>query len=410
MVLSNKHAVTADTDWTADSWRSKPIQQAPCYRKLDELLVVEKTLKASAPLLSYSEIADFKKQLELVSCGKALLLQAGDCAELIKLPPQIKAYIASFHSFLHKLSSTIERETGKKTISLGRIAGQLSKPRSSKLERGFDNLPAYRGDLMNDIAYDSNARQFDAKRMLLGYSYSAAAIKYLQECETITQHSVYISHEALLLPYEEALVRQLSGGSIYYASSAHMLWIGERTRQYDYAHVEFCRGLVNPIGIKLSRHIDIAELLALIEKLNPFNESAKIILIARFGAIYIEEYLPQVIKAITKSAKNVIWLCDPMHGNSVTIENQKTRYMADIKKETNSFFKICQQLGVYAGGVHFEATYENVAECIDDFSVQSIYDVKIGYKSYCDPRLNNLQARDYVQFLSQVIKEQQGLL
>ncbi|MDN5248737.1 MAG: 3-deoxy-7-phosphoheptulonate synthase [Alphaproteobacteria bacterium] len=406
MASSNKHAVTADNDWFAASWRNKPIKQAACYRNLDELLAVEKTLKASAALLPYSEIVEFKKHLQQVACGRALLLQAGDCAEVIRLPTEIQAYIASFHAFFQELSTTIEQKIGKKIISLGRIAGQLSKPRSSKLENGFDDLPSYRGDLINDIAYNSNARQVDAKRMLLGYSYSAAAIKYLQQLKNITRHSVYTSHEALLLPYEEALVRQVSASNIYYASSAHMLWIGERTRQYDHAHVEFCRGLLNPIGIKLSRHIDIAELLDLIERLNPFNETAKIILIARFGANYIDKYLPQVIKAVTKSAKNVIWLCDPMHGNNFTIENQKIRYMTDIKQETKSFFEICQELGVYAGGVHFEATYENVAECIDDSFVQSINDVRIGYKSYCDPRLNNLQARDYVRFLSQIIKEQ----
>lgn len=400
MVLNNNNLTAKALTWSTSSWREKPIQQAPFYKRAAKLIEVEKILLSSPGLVSYAEIVCFKQLLIDVCEKQAIILQLGECAETIKPFSEVANYVSAFHSFWSGLSKHLTHTTNKNTIVLGRIGGQLAKPRSKIIEQcGALALPSYRGDIINNKAYNQLARQPNPKNMLLAYGYSAAVLKALARLDARS----FVSHEALLLPYEEALTRTVENTNIYYASSAHMLWIGERTRQYDSAHIEFCRGLTNPVGIKISRHMSEELLLMLIEKLNPLNEKGKLVLICRFGAQYIEQYLPPLIKAVEASCKNVIWLCDPMHGNNCIIENQKTRYLHAIKSETRSFFAIHRRLDTYAGGVHIEATYDDVAECIDGDSISTIEQVKAGYKSYCDPRLNKSQAEDYISFVAKLV-------
>lgn len=435
------------TTWRPDTWRTKKINQIPDYSDLDKLALIEQRLKTYPPLVFAGEAVRLKNRLSEVEQGKAFLLHGGDCAESFSnLTTNI---IRDNFRVLLQMSVILTFALKKHVVKIGRCAGQFAKPRSSDTEtRHGITLPSYRGDIINGFDFDAAVRQPDPDRMERAYFHSASTLNiirafaqggfanleeihawnldFVQQSsqshtyETLAnqvQESVrfmnalgingqnysplreiefYTSHEALLLPYEEALTRQdsASSASEWYDGSAHMLWIGERTRQLDSAQVEFLRGVSNPIGLKCSASLDPDTLLQLISILNPKNESGRLTLITRFGHDKIDQALPQLIRRIHQEGVKVVWCCDPMHGNTLTTSNGfKTRNFRHVLSEAQQFLAIHQSEGSYAGGVHFEMTGSNVVECVG--GDQEITEEHLGeglYETLCDPRLNANQA------------------
>ncbi len=426
--------------WTPDSWRNKPALQIPVYpdnKKLDE---VEQKLSNFPPLVFAGEARNLKAELAQVARGKAFLLQGGDCAE--SFAEHNGDNIRDFFRVLLQMSLVLTFGGSCPVVKVGRIAGQFAKPRSAPAETidGVE-LPSYKGDIVNDIGFTEAGRAHDPDRQLRAYRQSAAtlnllrafasggfadieqsqrwnlgflkgteagdrykkmtdkieqAISFMRACGVSSANTnqlrttnIYTSHEALLLGYEQALTRIDSISGDHYATSGHMLWIGDRTRQPDHAHVEFCRGVQNPIGIKCGPSLDPDELLQLIDILNPNNEAGRIVLICRYGADNVEKHLPQLIRKVEGAGRIVVWSCDPMHGNTITSSTgYKTRPFDSILSEVNRFFDIHKAEGSYAGGVHFEMTGKNVTECTGGTNKISDDDLSSRYHTHCDPRLN----------------------
>ena len=431
--------------WTSSSWRSFPISQVPHYSDLNELALVEKRLKSFPPLVFEGEVAQLRKQLELVERGEAFLLQGGDCAESFTdfRPDTIR------DSFRVLLQMAVVLTFGSKrpVVKVGRVAGQYAKPRSSQLEtRNQLTLPTYRGDIINGFEFNANDRKPDPQRMEKAYFHSAATLNLLrayskggfadlhrvhswnldfigqsqsdpryekiltrlhetmafmkatgQPVEKLETIEFFTSHESLLLNYEESLVRHDEDSGQAFAGSAHMLWIGERTRQLDGAHVEFASGISNPIGLKCGPEIRPDVLLRLIDKLNPLNEPGRLTLIPRLGVGRIGDALPKLIRRIKGEGRRIVWCCDPMHGNtSTTATGLKTRSFNDVLSEARAFFEIHEAEGTVPGGVHFELTGRNVSECTG--GAQNISEEQLGgdgYETLCDPRLNASQALEF---------------
>jgi 3-deoxy-7-phosphoheptulonate synthase len=431
-------------NWTVDSWRNFPIKQQPTYENQDELKKAEAQLKNFPPLVSFDEIEKLKAELALVANGKAFLLQGGDCAE-------------SFEEFSHNNLKNFFRTVMQMTIALmygihkpivkvGRVAGQYAKPRSDNDET-IDGvtLPSYRGDIINSIEFEKNSRVADPQKLIESYFYSAASLNYIRSLalggygnlekvnkwneefahsltskknteEVITEvnkilnfmracgldsktlpqlttASFFTSHEALLLNYEEAFTRQNKDTKKFYDLSAHMLWIGDRTRNPAEAHVEFMRGISNPIAFKVGPSITKDDLLKLLEVLNPNNEAGRITLISRMGATKVEQFLPPLVEAVRDAGRSVVWSCDPMHGNTIKSSNgYKTRKFDDILSEIKSFFKVHKAAGTYAGGIHFEMTGQDVTECLGGNQQITELNLKDRYHTHCDPRLNSSQS------------------
>lgn len=430
--------------WKPDSWRNFPIKQQPNYEDLQHLKQVEKTLENFPPLVSFSEVRDLKSQLAAVSRGEAFLLQGGDCAESFSefSGTNVKSY------FRTMLQMTIALMYGikKPVVKVGRIAGQYAKPRSADFEEiNGKSYVSYRGDNVNSIEADDFLRKANPEKLVDGYFYSSATLNYLRslaqggyaslrnvnvwneefavslkskkhieeiianineslkfieacglnskEILQLNSASFFTSHEALLLSYEEAFTRQEKETSKFYDLSAHMLWIGDRTRGVDGAHVEFMRGIANPIAFKVGPSITKDDLLKLLDILNPENEAGRITLISRMGAGKVEELLSPLVELVKKEGRNVIWSCDPMHGNTIKTTNGfKTRKFDDILSEIKSFFAVHRALGTYAGGIHFEMTGQDVTECLGGNQEISELNLKDRYHTHCDPRLNSSQS------------------
>lgn len=443
--------------WTPNSWRSLPIKQQPTYENQTQLKKAENKLSSFPPLVSPDEIEKLKTELAQVSRGEAFLLQGGDCAE-------------SFEEFSHDNLKGFFRTVMQMTIALmyglkkpivkvGRVAGQYAKPRSFDAEiiDGV-SLPAYRGDIVNGIAFEKDSRRADPQRLIDSYFYSAASLNHLrclalggygnlekvnkwneefshsltskknteeliakindhmhfmQACGVnsktipqLTTASFFTSHEALLLNYEEAFTRKNKDNNKFYDLSAHMLWIGDRTRHPDEAHVEFMRGISNPIAFKVGPSINKNDLLNLLEVLNPENEAGRITLISRMGAAKVEEFLPPLVEAVKAAGASVIWSCDPMHGNTIkSSTNYKTRKFDDILSEIKSFFAVHQALGTYAGGVHFEMTGQDVTECLGGNQMISELNLQDRYHTHCDPRLNASQSVELAFMIAQELSK-----
>lgn len=443
--------------WTPNSWRSLPIKQQPTYDNQAQLKKAENQLSSFPPLVSPDEIEKLKTELAQVSRGEAFLLQGGDCAE-------------SFEEFSHDNLKGFFRTVMQMTIALmyglkkpivkvGRVAGQYAKPRSFDAEiiDGV-SLPAYRGDIVNGIAFEKDSRRADPQRLIDSYFYSAASLNHLrclalggygnlekvnkwneefshsltskknteeliakindhmhfmQACGVnsktipqLTTASFFTSHEALLLNYEEAFTRKNKDNNKFYDLSAHMLWIGDRTRHPDEAHVEFMRGISNPIAFKVGPSISKNDLLKLLEVLNPENEAGRITLISRMGAAKVEEFLPPLVEAVKAAGASVIWSCDPMHGNTIkSSTNYKTRKFDDILSEIKSFFAVHQALGTYAGGVHFEMTGQDVTECLGGNQMISELNLQDRYHTHCDPRLNASQSVELAFMIAQELSK-----
>ena len=444
-------------NWSKDSWRSKPILQVPEYDDLDQLKKVESRLTSYPPLVFAGEARRLKENLAKVSRGEAFLLQGGDCAESFAEhnPDNIRD---TFRVIL-QMAIVLTFGAGCPVIKVGRIAGQFAKPRSAPLEKqGEIELPSYRGDIINNIEFVEELRIPDPERQIMAYRQSASTLnllrafaqggyanldhvhkwnmgfvkeskqgeQYEQVANRISEtlgfmdavginsdttpelRSVdfYTSHESLLLGYEECLTRVDSTSGDWYDTSAHMLWIGDRTRQPDGAHIEFVRGIKNPIGMKCGPSLDPDELLKLIDIINPSNEEGRLTLITRYGANNLDDHLPKLIKAVEKEGKKVVWSCDPMHGNTVKASNgYKTRPLDSILTEVKQFIDIHESEGTYAGGVHIEMTGQNVTECLGGTQQISEEDLTDRYHTHCDPRLNANQALDLAFLISERLKE-----
>ncbi|GAB4348864.1 MAG: 3-deoxy-7-phosphoheptulonate synthase class II [Oricola sp.] len=442
--------------WTPESWRKKPILQVPTYPDQKALEEVEARLRTYPPLVFAGEARALKKQLADVSEGKGFLLQGGDCAE--SFAEHGADNIRDFFRVFLQMAVVLTFGGSKPVVKVGRIAGQFAKPRSSDTEtKDGVTLPSYRGDIINGIEFNEASRVPDPNRQEMVYRQSAATLNLLRafaqggfaNLENVHQWMMgfvadspqgeryealadrisetmefmrsigitadnyaklretdfYTSHEALLLGYEEALTRVDSTSGDWYATSGHMLWIGDRTRQVDHAHVEFCRGVKNPIGLKCGPSLQADDLINLIDILNPANEPGRLTLIARFGHDKVEEHLPRLIRAVEREGKKVIWSCDPMHGNTITAGGYKTRPFERVLAEVERFFEVHRAEGTYPGGIHVEMTGKNVTECIGGARAVSEEDLSNRYHTHCDPRLNADQALELAFLIAENLKE-----
>ena len=431
------------TDWQKTDWRTKPRVQMPDYPDAGALDAAEKQLAKYPPLVFAGEARKLKAALGAASRGEAFLLQGGDCAESFA---EFGAdNIRDTFKVLLQMAMVLTYAAKVPVVKVGRMAGQFAKPRSSATEiLGGTELPSYRGDIVNDIDFDVEARRPDPARMLQAYTQAAASLNLLrafstggyadihkvhawtmgftdrEEAEkyremanrisdtldfmqaagvnqdtahTLSSVDFYTSHEALLLEYEEALCRVDSTTGKWVAGSGHMIWIGDRTRQPDGAHVEFCRGVQNPIGLKCGPSLTADDLKRLVTRLNPENEAGRLTLIARFGAGKAGDHLPRLIRAVEDEGARVLWSCDPMHGNTIkSASGYKTRPFESVLREVREFFEIHRAEGTVPGGVHFEMTGKDVTECTG--GVRAVTDECLSdrYHTACDPRLNASQA------------------
>ena len=442
--------------WQTNSWRNFTAKHIPDYPNKNHLAEVEKTLGNFPPLVFAGEVRSLKQSLADVSEGNGFLLQGGDCAESF----------SEFHAdnirdtfrVILQMAVILTSAANLPVVKLGRMAGQFAKPRSSATETidGVE-LPSYAGDIINDISFDLVKRQPDPERMLKAYSQAASTLNLLRafadggyadlnhvnswnmgfvksgpqgeryrhlanhiqeslnfmkaldinstNTPQLRQVHYYTSHEALLLPYEEALTRVDSTTGDVYNTSAHFVWIGDRTRFKDSAHVEFCRGIKNPIGIKCGTSLDPDELIELLDILNPNDEAGRITLIARFGHNKVKKYLPKLIRKIQTEGRTVVWSCDPMHGNTTkSRKGIKTRSFNQIIDEVKQNIQIHKSEGSRAGGIHLEMTGQNVTECtggLDDISEANLTD---RYRTHCDPRLNANQAIEMAFLIADELK------
>jgi 3-deoxy-7-phosphoheptulonate synthase len=434
------------SEWTPQSWREKLALQQPDWPDAEGLSMTLKTLASMPPLVFAGEARELQDALAAVSEGRAFLLQAGDCAE--SFDSMGADDIREKLRLILQMAVVLTYAGGVPTVKVGRIAGQFAKPRSSDTEtQGDVALPSFRGHIVNDIGFDADSRVARHERLLEAYNRSAstlnllraftkggfadlnrvhawtqefvadspagrkyaeladgidAALRFMRACGLDTKddarlHEVdfYTSHEALLLGYEEALTRRDSLTGDWYDCSAHMVWIGDRTRQLDGAHVEFFRGIKNPVGCKVGPGATIEEVLALCEALNPDRIPGRLTLITRMGADKIGQLLPPLLTAVTDAGHPVVWVCDPMHGNTYTSAGgRKTRHLEDVMAEIDGFFRAHRAAGTWPGGIHLELTGDDVTECLGGAHEVGDSDLEFRYETMCDPRLNGRQSLD----------------
>ena len=446
--------------WSPDSWRSKKAKHIPQYEDKEELANSLNKIKEYPPLVFAGEARSLKSRLSEVAQGKAFLLQGGDCAESF----------ADFHpdnirdTFKVILQMAVVLTFGSScpVVKVGRIAGQFAKPRSQNTEIiNGKELESYKGDIINGIEFTKENRKPDPVRLIRAYNQSASTLNLIRafsqggfanlnkihqwnlnfveeenakkfreislridEClafmnacgineknvRQLYETEFYTSHEALLLDYEEAMTRIDSTTGKWYDVSAHMLWVGDRTRQLDGAHIEFLKGIENPLGIKVGPSTDSEELIEILEVLNPNNEFGRVTLICRMGSDKINSILPNIINKVKKAGKNVVWTCDPMHGNTIKSNTgYKTRPLANIFSEIQKFFQIHKSLDTYPGGVHLEMTGQDVTECMGGLQEITDEDLKNRYHTFCDPRLNASQSLELAFLLSDYLKDEKFL-
>jgi 3-deoxy-7-phosphoheptulonate synthase len=444
--------------WTPEGWRNKPILQMPEFPNPAALAEVEAQLATFPPLVFAGEARNLTKALGKVAAGNAFLLQGGDCAE--SFAEHGANNIRDFFRLFLQMAVVLTYAAASPVVKIGRVAGQFAKPRTSPVEkRDRQELPVYRGDIINGTEFTPEARIPDPRRQLAAYRQSAATLnllrafaqggyanlgnvqqwmlgfvkdspqsrRYVQLADQISEAlgfmqacgldleshpelrstDFYTSHEALLLGYEQAMARVDSTSGDWYATSGHMLWIGDRTRQPDHAHVEFCRGIKNPLGLKCGPTSKIDEMLKLIDILNPDNEPGRLTLICRLGADKAGDLLPPMVRAVKREGRVVVWSCDPMHGNTISsASGYKTRPFDQILKEVRSFFQVHAAEGTHAGGVHLEMTGQNVTECTGGARAITDEDLNDRYHTVCDPRLNAEQALDLAFLLADLLKQE----
>ncbi len=376
--------------WTPEGWRAVPAAQQPDYPDAAILDKVEQALARAAPVVSIAECARLRALAAGVADGRGFILQGGDCAET--LGPEPVAAVAALAELFDRLTALLPGGT----VRIGRIAGQFAKPRSADAEvRGTVRLPSYRGDGVNGAAYSAEARRPDPTRMLAAHAQSVTTAAALRRVEP----PIFASHEALLLPYEQAQIRRDPEGR-WWSTSGHMPWVGDRTRQLDGAHVHFLSGIDNLVGIKAGPTLGPDELLPLLDRLDPANRPGKLALICRFGSERIGQHLPRMMRAVQRGGRNLLWMIDPMHGNSQIEGNLKVRRFDDIMAETRSFFAIGKAEGVYPAGLHLEMSPDNVTECIGTAGPDDAAGMGLNFQSLCDPRLNAAQAGELVAMVA----------
>jgi len=451
--------------WTPDGWRKKPVVQMPDYPDPQALAAVEQQLATFPPLIFAGEARNLKQALGRVALGEAFLLQGGDCAEsftehraISHTANNIRDY---FRVFL-QMAVVLTYAAASPVVKVGRIAGQFAKPRSNPTEkRDGVELPVYRGDIVNGIEFTAAARTPDPQRQIEAYRLSAAtlnllrafahggyaslarvhewmlgyikdspqsyhyeeladriseALNFMRACgldpeshPELRTTDFYTSHEALLLGYEQAMTRVDSTTGDWYCTSGHMVWVGDRTRQLDHGHVEFCRGIKNPLGLKCGPSLTADGLLKLIDALNPDNEPGRLTLICRQGADKVGDMLPALVRAVKREGRVVVWSCDPMHGNTITsATGYKTRPFDQILQEVRTFFSVHAAEGTYAGGVHLEMTGQNVTECTGGARAITDADLNDRYHTVCDPRLNAEQSIDLAFLLADLLKQERS--
>ena len=456
--MSKSLKKSKNLDWKPDSWKTFEASQQPIWPDHDSLQKVLEELSALPPLVFAGEARNLTEQLAAVSRREAFLLQAGDCAE---------SFDTSADSIRDRLRVILQMAviltyyTGVPVVKVGRIAGQFAKPRSSDTETvdGLE-LPSFRGHMVNDINFNEDSRAANPKRLLTAYNRAAAtlnllraftkggfaalsrvhqwnrefvaaspagqryealadeidrAVSFMQACgmdgdklSELSEVDFHTSHEALILGYEEALTRQDSLTGEWYDCSAHMLWIGERTRDLDGAHIEFLRGVNNPIGCKLGPDANAEDVLTLCETLNPEKVPGRLTLISRMGAEIVTEKLPTILEAVKEAGHPVVWVCDPMHGNTFSTENgHKTRHFDDVLKEITGFFEAHKKVGTYPGGVHLELTGDDVTECLGGGAQLDAEDLSKRYETMCDPRLNGSQSIDIAFRIAELLHTSQ---
>ncbi|HEX8622516.1 MAG TPA: 3-deoxy-7-phosphoheptulonate synthase [Allosphingosinicella sp.] len=391
-------------DWSPASWRRFDARQQPDYADHGALAAALAGLAAYPPLVRAAEAQALKAALAEAQAGRAFLLQGGDCAESFADfgPGNVRLSVGLIAEVARRLGGS----AGLPVVRVARIAGQFAKPRSRAWERRDGRrLPMYRGDIVNGFAFDEAARRADPERMFRAYAQSAATLGHL--AADAGPDGLWTAHEALLLPYEQALVRRDGAG--WYGSSAHFLWIGDRTRFDGSAHVELLRGLTNPIGIKCGPSLGPELLLRLLDRLDPVREPGRITLIVRMGAGRIAEALPPLLRAVRAEGRPALWCCDPMHGNTVRARSgYKTRPMARILGEAQAFFAICRAEGAVPAGLHVEMTGQDVAECTGGAAGVEERDLASGYRSLCDPRLNPGQAAELAERVGAELERLRG--
>ncbi len=448
------------TQWTPDGWRSKPPMQMPTYTDKAALGGVEERLQGYPPLVFAGEARRLAADLADVCEGEAFLLQGGDCAEAFadfnadKIRDTLRVIL--------QMSVVLTFGGGVPVVKVGRLAGQFAKPRSSDVESvdGVD-LPSYRGDIVNDIAFTPEGRVPDPERQVQAYAQAAAtlnllraftqggyaaltrvhqwnmgfverspqgaryqvmadqiaqALDFMRACGVsdlstpeITRTNLYTSHEALLLGFEEAMTRIDSTSGRWYDTSAHMLWIGDRTRQVDGAHVEFCRGVANPLGLKVGPTTTADDLMRLCDVLNPDNQPGRLTVISRMGHEKVEAHLPPLVRAVQRGGRKVVWTCDPMHGNTIkSPSGYKTRPFDRVLAEVRAFFAVHKGLGTHPGGVHLEMTGQDVTECTGGARAISDANLQDRYHTYCDPRLNAEQSLELAFLVAEGLKEERA--
>ncbi len=443
--------------WEINSWRDFPIKQQPEYTDLDLLKKVEKKLRKAKPLVSIREIEALKRDLSAVAKGEAFLLQGGDCAEsFVEFSHE---NLKNYFRVLLQMTVALMYGTGRPVVKVGRIAGQFAKPRSTEMEEiNGKTLPSYRGDMVNSIEFEEQGRIPDPNRLLSAHQQSLETLQYLKSLakdgyaslvnvnkwnqefadnsaqgklfanlvarineslgfinslginlnsvNEIHQAIFYTSHEGLLLNYEEALTTKDRRSKKNYCHSAHMLWIGDRTRNLDGAHIEFMRGIANPIGVKVGPSMDPDDLIRLIDVLNPKDEAGRLTLITRMGYDKVDKFLPTLIRKVKSEGRQVIWSCDPMHGNTVKADNgYKTRPFNSILAEVKTVFEVHKSEGTHAGGIHLEMTGQDVTECTGGAQAISDINLKDRYHTHCDPRLNASQSLELAFLMASEIKK-----
>jgi len=443
--------------WNPSSWREKPILQQPTYPNSQKLEAVLKELKNYPPLVFAGEARSLKEQLANVSQGKAFLLQGGDCAE--SFSEFHATNIRDTFKALMQMAVVMTYAGGVPVVKVGRLGGQFAKPRSSDTEtQNGVTLDSYRGDIINGIDFDEKSRVPDPERMIRAYNQATAtqnllrafasggladlhqvnkwnldfahqsevgakykelaediekSLQFMEACgvtsktyRTLRETDFFTSHEALLLPYEEAFTRKDSLTGEWYNTAAHMIWIGDRTRQLDGAHVEYMKGIKNPIGIKAGPTMDPDDLVRLANAVNPENEAGRLNIIVRMGANKVGEHMPDLIRAVEREGLDVVWSSDPMHGNTIkSSNNYKTRPVDDILLEMKQFFQVHKAEGTIAGGVHLEMTGKNVTECIGGSFTVTEEDLSSRYHTHCDPRLNADQSLELAFLIADSLKE-----
>lgn len=384
------------TGWSPGSWRSRPALQTPHYPDPEALETVRDCLGQAAPITRIGHSRRLRRQLAEVAGGRGFLLQGGDCAESFAEfgPDKVRRTV----NLLSAMADTLEAGGFAPVVRLARMAGQFAKPRSRSLETLGDRaLPAYRGDIVNGTAFDAASRTPDPTRMLRAHAQAKATMELVEAISAATRSSgagpatdLFVSHEALLLDYEEALTRRDPDDGSWWSVSAHALWVGDRTRQLEGAHVEFLRGIANPVGIKCGPSLGPDELMRLAERIDPENAPGRLVLVGRFGVAQAPRCLPPLMRATRKAGLNAIWAIDPMHGNTIEAGSRKTRRLSDIIAETVTFFQVADAEGVHGGGIHLEVTGEDVTECLGAGTEESALADR--YRTHCDPRLNPVQA------------------